>query len=42
MMYKNMVDKLGLQWKEHPNPYKVSRLQKRHNMLTSEKCIADF
>eukprot|EP00253_Pinus_taeda_P030181 PITA_30181 len=33
-----MVEKLGLKRLKHPNPYKVSWLQKGHQLLVGEQC----
>lgn len=35
-----MVDKLGLKRIMHPTPYRVSWLQKEHQVLVNEQCQA--
>lgn len=37
-----MVDKLGLRRTKHPTPYKVSWLQKGHQLLVDEKALVEF
>eukprot|EP00253_Pinus_taeda_P019571 PITA_19571 len=37
-----MVEKLGLKKLKHPTPYKVSWLQKGHQLLVDEQCEVDF
>lgn len=37
-----MVEKLGLKRQKHPNPYKVSWLQKGHQLLVDEQCEVEF
>eukprot|EP00253_Pinus_taeda_P024451 PITA_24451 len=37
-----MVEKLGLKKLKHPNPYKVSWLQKGHQLLVDEQCEVEF
>eukprot|EP00253_Pinus_taeda_P035377 PITA_35377 len=37
-----MVEKLGLKWLNHPTPYKVSWLQKGHQLLVDEQCEVEF
>jgi hypothetical protein len=37
-----MVDKLGLKKTTHPTPYKVSWLQKGHQVLVNEQCQVEF
>eukprot|EP00253_Pinus_taeda_P021142 PITA_21142 len=37
-----MVDKLGLKKLKHPTPYKVSWLQKGHQLLVDEQCEVEF
>eukprot|EP00253_Pinus_taeda_P018878 PITA_18878 len=37
-----MVEKLGLRRLKHPTPYKVSWLQKGHQLLVDEKCEVEF
>ena len=37
-----MVEKLGLNWLKHPTPYKVSWLQKGHQLLVDEQCKVEF
>ena len=37
-----MVEKLGLKRMKHPTPYKVSWLQKGHQLLVNEQCIVEF
>eukprot|EP00253_Pinus_taeda_P016795 PITA_16795 len=37
-----MVEKLGLKKLKHPTPYKVSWLQKRHQLLVDEQCEVEF
>jgi hypothetical protein len=37
-----MVEKLGLQKVAHPTPYKVSWLQKGHQILVSEQCKVEI
>ena len=42
LVYVKMVEKLGLQKEMHPTPYKVSWLQKGHQVLVNEQCRVDF
>jgi hypothetical protein len=37
-----MVEKLELKKNTHPNPYKVSWLQKGHQVMVSQKCQVEF
>jgi hypothetical protein len=37
-----MVDKLELKRMPHPTPYKVSWLQKDHQVLVNEQCKVEF
>ena len=37
-----MVDKLKLERTVHPTPYKVSWLQKGHQIFVTEQCKVDF
>ena len=37
-----MVEKLGLKKLKHPTPYKVSWLQKGHQLLVDEQCVVEF
>ena len=37
-----MVEKLGLKRLKHPTPYKVSWLQKSHQLLVDEQCKVEF
>eukprot|EP00253_Pinus_taeda_P011166 PITA_11166 len=37
-----MVEKLGLKKLKHPTPYKVSWLQKGHQLLVDEQCEVEF
>ena len=37
-----MVEKLGLKRLKHPNPYKVSWLQKGHQLLVDEQCKVEL
>ena len=37
-----MVDKLNLERKIHPNPYKVSLFQKGQQLLVDDKCQVKF
>ena len=37
-----MVEKLGLKRMKHPDPYKVSLLQKGHHLLVNEQCNVEF
>jgi len=37
-----MVEKSGLQREKHPTPYRVSWLQKGHQVLVNEQCKVDF
>ena len=37
-----MVEKLGLKMMKHPTPYKVSSLQKGHQILVNEQCNVEF
>eukprot|EP00253_Pinus_taeda_P008228 PITA_08228 len=37
-----MVEKLGLKRLKHPTPYKVSWLQKGHQLLVDEQCEVEF
>ena len=38
----DMVEKLGLKRMKHPTPFKVSQLQKGHQLLVNEQCNAEF
>jgi hypothetical protein len=38
----NMVDKLELETTAHPNPYKVSWLQKGHQVMVTNQCLVEF
>jgi len=37
-----MVEKSGLQREKHPTPYRVSWLQKGHQVLVHQQCKVDF
>jgi hypothetical protein len=37
-----MVEKMKLETTAHPNPYKVSWLQKGHQVMVSQKCKFEF
>jgi hypothetical protein len=37
-----MVEKLELETTAHPNPYKVSWLQKGHRVMVTKKCLVEF
>ena len=37
-----MVEKLGLKRLKHPTPYRVSWLQKGHQLLVDEQCEVEF
>ena len=37
-----MVEKLELETIEHPSPYKVSWLQKRHQVNVTKQCLVEF
>eukprot|EP00253_Pinus_taeda_P021642 PITA_21642 len=37
-----MVENLGLKWPKHPTPYKVSWLQKGHQLLVDEQYEVEF
>jgi len=37
-----MVEKLELKCLKHPNPYRVSWLQKGHQLLVDEQCEVEF
>jgi hypothetical protein len=37
-----MVEKLELETTDHPSPYKVSWLQKRHQVSVTKQCLVDF
>ena len=37
-----MLDKLGLKRMKHPTPYKVSWLQKGHQLMVNEQCNLEF
>jgi len=37
-----MVEELGLKRLKHPTPYKVSWLQKGHQLLVDEQCEVEF
>jgi hypothetical protein len=38
----NMVEKLELEKTTHPSPYKVSWLQKGHQVMVSQQCKVEF
>lgn len=42
MVAMEMVEKLGLKRLKHPTPYKVSWLQKGHQLLVDEQCEVEF
>jgi len=42
MVATEMVEKLGLKRLKHRNPYKVSWLQKGHQLLVDEQCEVEF
>lgn len=42
MVTIEMVEKLGLKRLKHPTPYKVSWLQKYHQLLVDEQCEVEF
>jgi hypothetical protein len=37
-----MVEKMELKMNAHPNPYKVSWLQKGHQVMVSQQCQVEF
>jgi hypothetical protein len=37
-----MVDKLELETTTHPEPYKVSWLQKGHQVMVTKQCLVEF
>jgi hypothetical protein len=37
-----MVEKLELETTSHPNPYKVSWLQKGHQVMVTKQCLVEF
>jgi hypothetical protein len=37
-----MVEKLELEMSDHPNPYKVSWLQKGHQVTVTKQCLVEF
>ena len=37
-----MVEQLKLKTNAHPNPYKVSWLQKGHQVMVSQQCKVEF
>ena len=37
-----VVDKLELETTAHPNPYKVSWLQKGHQVMVTKQCLVEF
>jgi hypothetical protein len=37
-----MVEKLELEKTAHPNPYKVSWLQKGHQVMVTKQCLVEF
>lgn len=39
---KAMVDKLPLKVEKHPNPYKLSWLQKGNSIKVDQRCLVDF
>ena len=42
LVSQEMVDKLGLKSVKHPTPYKVSWLQRGHQLLVQEKSEVEF
>jgi hypothetical protein len=42
LVYTEMVEKLELETTAHPNSYKVSWLQKRHQVMVSLQCKVEF
>jgi hypothetical protein len=42
LVSKKMVEKLKLETFVHPNPYRVLRLQKGHQVMVSRKCKVEF
>lgn len=42
LVSQEMVEKLILEKTKHPNPYKVTWLQKGHQLLVNEQCLASF
>jgi hypothetical protein len=42
LVSNEMVEKLGLKRKSHPTPYKVSWLEKGHQVLVNEKCKVEI
>ena len=42
LVSKEMVDKQGLVKTVHPTPYKVSWLQKGHQLIVTEKCKVEI
>ena len=41
-MSTELVEKLNLKKTKHPTPYKVSWLQKNHQLLVNEQCEVDL
>jgi hypothetical protein len=42
LVYKEMVEKLELETIEHPSPYRVSWLQKGHQVNVTKQCLVEF
>ena len=42
LVSQEMVEKLGLKKVKHPTPYKVSWLQKGHQLLVQEQSEVEF
>ena len=42
LVSSEMVENLGLKRMKHPTPYKVSWLQKGHQLLVNEQCNVEF
>jgi hypothetical protein len=42
LVSKDMVEKLELETTTHPNPYKVSWLQKAHQVMVTKQCMVEF
>ena len=42
LVFTEMLEKLGLKRMKHPTSYKVSWLQKGHQLLVNEQCNVEF
>jgi hypothetical protein len=42
LVYTEMVEKLELETTAHPKPYKVSWLQKGHQVMVTKQCLVEF